>query len=310
MSADLHPDTDTLTAELSMLEVDNPIILQAKCDLPVVCPHTGGHPRFRVSAFRDEDAESPRDSYSNITTMITWDRDYNSPDNVTAPPFPRDFLSGAPGWSSRSGYGLDVRRVTRYLHLFGNPSRLDSDAPETPDDVLAFAFLYRDGSGGLMVDFGGETTTGNITNPALPFGWANVGDQADGIVFITRKGWEECMGNSPIEGGAWPLDAQGTPFEEGDPAATLSRTPSAAEVMKQEADLYNAWQDGSFVDATIDQEVSWVREMEPGQQGYQPGEQVKHHTWEYLDSLAGFESIESARDWALEQAENLGLEGE
>ena len=112
------------------------------------------------------------------------------------------------------------------------------------------------------------------------------------------------MGDWPLEGGAWPLDAQGTPFEEGDPAATLSRTPSAVEVMKQEVDLYNTWREGGFVYATIEQEVTWVAEVSG------PNHPDTKHTWEHVESCAGFESIESARDWALEQAENLGLEGE
>lgn len=137
-------------------------------------PNTGRYDRYKLTFEHDPDAESPRD-WSNVTTLITDDGEYISPDGrgVTfgSEGIPIEWVSGYTRYNR-----VDVRRTIRWINLFGHT-----------EGILAAWPLHREPrEGSLSVD---------TSYSSVSLGRDN--DEADGLCIITRDKWRECMGDTP-----------------------------------------------------------------------------------------------------------------
>lgn len=126
---------------------------------------------YRVHLEQDPDASTPRE-YDNLSTLVTWDSRYLSPDRDGESMYdlPRDLLNGD---------GNAVRKLAKYVALFR-------------PDVLYMVPLVRNGyDGGLSTD-----ATDRHNNH-------------DGLAYVTAADWKLLMGDTPSDGtrGLTPAEA-------------------------------------------------------------------------------------------------------
>lgn len=125
---------------------------------------------FRVHLEQDPDASSPRE-YDNLSTLVTWDSRYLSPDRdgESVYDLPRDLLNGD---------GNAARKLAKYVALFR-------------PDVLYMVPLVRNGYDGSLV-----------ADPN------DVHNNHDGLAYVTAADWKLMMGDTPSDGTASLTPAQ------------------------------------------------------------------------------------------------------
>lgn len=169
---------------------------------------------YRIHLEQDTDAESPRDSCDNVSTLVTWDSRYLSPD--------RDRHGAADDIGARhllDGALNSARKLYLYVKLYR-------------PDILAAVPLVRGYDGTLSADADGAH------------------NNHDGVAYVAAADWKMCMGNSPVEGGPWHLTATGEPDPDN---AGGNRTPSALEAIEQDLETYNRWASGEYVGYVVEQ---------------------------------------------------------
>lgn len=212
--------------------------------------------RYRINIIRDEDPMSPRDA-DNVTVMHTFDSGFYSPDDVTQKGehdsiFPSEYTETPGfGWGG-SSYPFDLRRAKKYAAL--------------GPDILMVRGLDRLSDGELYL--------------------SDRGDHASaGYIAITRKSWEMCMGNTPLEGETW---------------ADGRQVPSAEECIRQDLEAYNRYARGEYVGVTLEQLVRYtLGEGQGPWDGHETPPAGHLHKWVTVDSLWGIDDIEYARQEAL-----------
>lgn len=112
---------------------------------------------YRIHLETDPNAASPRDDDYNVSTLVTWDRRWLSPDRdrATATDLPTELFNGD---------GNVARKLAKYVALYR-------------PDVLVMVPLNRGGCDGTLE-----------TDPT------DRRDNHDGIAYVTRADWEAAMG--------------------------------------------------------------------------------------------------------------------
>lgn len=120
---------------------------------------------FTVAIESDDDqyGQNPRQNDSNGSILVTWERQYASPDQATD--LPTDLDDAVHRWADKSG--IDGYLFDRYMRI------------AAPGDILYLGVLNRDGHGGLIID----------DNP-------RPGEHHDGIVVVTRDSWAGINGDT------------------------------------------------------------------------------------------------------------------
>lgn len=123
---------------------------------------------YRVHTEPDTDAESPR-GYDNVTTMVTWDSRYLSPDRYQqgTRELPADDIG------AESLFDATDTDPARRLHLYVKLYR---------PDVLAAVPLVRSGYDGTIGT--DESGTGHLI----------------GVGYVTTDDWAKMMGETPTDG--------------------------------------------------------------------------------------------------------------
>jgi hypothetical protein len=180
--------------------------------------------------------------------MQTWESNYTSPDGKDVNlglPFTPECRGACRGTHDEE---VSMRRLRRYVNLFGKHPSVG---------VLAVQGLRRNYDGTLSIDDYTDDDNGH---------------SLIGIIAVTTKSWEMCMGDSPLEGR----------FTDGG-----NRVPSAAEVMQQDVEAYNRWAEGEYVGYVVEKAVTWVN-----------GDRTLI-TWEEEDALWGIDDDKYAWEEAV-----------
>ena len=125
-------------------------------------------------------------------------------------------------------------------------------------DCIAIAGLHRGHDGTLSISLAGDRS---------PY-W-----EADGYIMITSDSWAETMGEASVS-----LDM-------------------IEQIMKQEVEVYNKWQQGEFTTVLVEREQAW-HAVGPG--GTVPDEEREMTTWEVENAVGGFDDEDAAFEAGVE----------